>query len=357
MSAVLKEHGSKAKRPMLPASHLGLAESHTKKKRKAGCTVPKKASRVMPSASPKSGRYAIILLHESAEIGMHNDPPKSEHSAIMDQRESAMLRVLNARPETPDRANMPLPETALCWVPDLAPIIASLRELHRKRQDFHRAEKSLTLQIKAICRRFCAGDKADAGVLYDALIGDGSHPKALHAEVNIAPFLSSRAQFEASRKEVEKMMEREAKKLPAFAWIQGISGFGVGSLAAVIGETGDLSNYSTHSKLWKRLGLAVIDGERQRRVSGADAIKHGYCPTRRSIVWNIGQCVFKAQSQRVDKETGEVKREAGPYRKVYDARKELELTRTETKAHAHNRATRYMEKKLMRDLWRAWRSQ
>jgi len=240
-------------------------------------------------------------------------------------------------------------------VPDLAPIIATLRELHRKRQDFHRAEKSLTLQVKAICRRFCAGDKTDAGVLYDALLGDGSHDKALHAEVNIAPFLSSRAQFEASRKEVEKHMEREAKKLPAFAWVQGIKGFGVGSLAAVIGETGDLSNYSTHSKLWKRLGLAVINGERQRRVSGADAMLHGYSPSRRSIVWNIGQCVFKAQSQRIDKGTGEVLREAGEYRKLYDARKELELTRVESKAHAHNRATRYMEKKLMRDLWRAWR--
>ena len=34
------------------------------------------------------------------------------------------------------------------------------------------------------------------------------------------------------------------------------------------------------------MGTAVIDGERQRRVK-ADALKHGYSPSRRSVLWNI----------------------------------------------------------------------
>lgn len=234
--------------------------------------------------------------------------------------------------------------------------IDTLCELHRKRQDFHRAEKSLTLQIKAVCRRLCAGDKDEGGKLYLAAMAGSSDVQAMIVQDWMAPFVQARSILEGNRKGVEKQMEKLAKSLPIYAWVDSIKGFGAGSLAAVIGEAGDLSNYPTHSHLWKRLGLAVIDGGRQRMVSGADALKHGYCPSRRSIIWNIGGCVLKLQSQRIDKETGEVKTEAGEYRKLYDARKELELTRVETKAHAHNRSTRYVEKKLMRELWKQWRA-
>lgn len=235
--------------------------------------------------------------------------------------------------------------------------IASLRELHRQRQDFHRAEKSLTLQAKAICRRLCAGDKDEANKLYAAMEKGADDAQAEMARMLTEPFIQARSILEGNRKRTEKAMEKSAKTLPVAQWVDGIKGFGIASLAAVIGEAGDLSNYPTHSHLWKRLGLAVIDGGRQRLMPGADAIIHGYSPSRRSVVWNVGQCVFKAQSQRVDKETGEVKIEAGEYRKLYDARKEYELPRVEgKKAHAHNRAMRYMEKKLMRDLWKAWRA-
>ena len=242
-------------------------------------------------------------------------------------------------------------------VADHSHTIASLRELHRQRQDFHRAEKSLTLQAKAICRRLCAGDKDEANKLYAAMEKGADDAQAEMARMLTEPFIQARSILEGNRKRTEKAMEKSAKTLPVAKWVDGINGFGIASLAAVIGEAGDLSNYPTHSHLWKRLGLAVIDGGRQRLMPGADAIIHGYSPGRRSVVWNVGQCVFKAQSQRVDKETGEIKIEAGEYRKLYDARKEYELPRVEgKKAHAHNRAMRYMEKKLMRDLWKAWRA-
>lgn len=235
------------------------------------------------------------------------------------------------------------------------PQISTLRELHRQRQDFHRAEKSLTLQVRAICRRLCAGDKDEADKLYSA-IGKADDQQAEMVKVLVEPFFQARAILESNRKRVEKDMERTAKMLPIVEWVNGIKGLGIGSLAALVGEAGDIGSYQSHSHLWKRMGLAVIGGERQRRVAGADAIEHGYSPSRRSIMWNVGQCVFKAQSQRVDKETGEVKSEAGFYRKVYDARKEYELPRVESKGHAHNRAMRYMEKKLLRDLYNAWRA-
>ena len=83
------------------------------------------------------------------------------------------------------------------------------------------------------------------------------------------------------------------------------------------------------------------DGTRQRRTGGADALDHGYSPARRSVVWNIGACIVKA---------------GGPLKAVYDARKVYEAQHVTTKAHAHNRAQRYVEKRFVRDLWIAWRA-
>lgn len=250
-----------------------------------------------------------------------------------------------------------------------------IRETHRRRQDLHRAEKSLTLQIRAICRRLCAGSlaamwkageiteaeyrkqtKAEADKLYDAMVKEVPHPLYLAATMNTAQFFEARDGFTKARLQIEKQLERHAKALPIASCVANLRGLGMGSLAAIVGEAGDLANYSTHSKLWKRLGLAVIDGQRQRCVTGDAAHRHGYSPVRRSIIWNIGQCVLKAQSQRIDKETGEVLKQAGHYREVYDRRKAYELARDIPKGHAHNRATRYMEKLVIRDLWKAWRA-
>lgn len=56
-------------------------------------------------------------------------------------------------------------------------------------------------------------------------------------------------------------------------------------------------------------------------------------------MWNVGACIVKA---------------GGPLKEAYDARKVIEATKVETKAHAHNRAQRYIEKRFLRQLWRAW---
>ncbi len=238
---------------------------------------------------------------------------------------------------------------------DLNLICDRLRELHRDRQDLHREEKSMTLRIKAKCRRICEGDLKEAGTLYRSMFNGADHEHALSAMVVSEPFIRARYILEEERHKIEKLMASEAKKLPVWSWGEEIRGFGVGSLAAIVGECGNISNYSTVSKLWKRLGLAVIRGERQSKKSDVElAIEHGYSPSRRAVMWNVGQAIFKSQSQRTDKETGEILREAGVYRQVYDKRKEYELGRVETKGHAHNRATRYMEKRFVKDLWKAW---
>ena len=132
-------------------------------------------------------------------------------------------------------------------------------------------------------------------------------------------------------------------------------------LAQIIAETGDLSNYANPAKLWKRMGMAVIEGGRQRRVAGAPALEHGYSPRRRAVLFCIGDSIVR---------TG------GPYRKVYDEMKKDEQKQAveagltvlpaakipkgdaehyRSEGHVHNRARRKMEKQLLLDLWREWR--
>ena len=353
MSAVLKESQATRAKAVLPKGQSCCARVAAKPKKRATRPEPEKAKRSLPASSPSKRGKANTQVPEKATFELPSPAPIAV--AVNVSVPKGQTTRAAQQPNASEPASVAVPK-GHCRIADHSHSIATLRELHRKRQDFHRSEKSLTLQVKAICRRLCAGDKDEADKLYTAMSKGAEDAQAMMAKEWTEPFIQARSILEGNRKQVEKDMAKVAKTLPVAEWVDGVKGFGIGSLAAVIGEAGDLSNYPTHSHLWKRLGLAVIDGGRQRLVPGADALVHGYSPSRRSVVWNVGQCVFKSQSQRVDKETGEVKVEAGEYRKLYDARKEYELTRVETKGHAHNRATRYVEKKLMRDLWKAWRA-
>lgn len=219
--------------------------------------------------------------------------------------------------------------------------IDEIREQWRRRQNWHRAEKSLTLQAKALCRRLVGGDIKEAGKLFAAAYGKGSHDMADIALAATFPLIEARDGVVKHRAAVERRLVKLAKSLPVAPYVVGVRGVGLASLAAIVGEAGDLSNYDNPAKLWKRMGLAVMpDGGRQRRISGDAALEHGYSPARRSVVWNIGACIVKA---------------GGPLKEVYDARKVYEAERVATKAHAHNRAQRYVEKRFVRDLWSQWR--
>lgn len=222
----------------------------------------------------------------------------------------------------------------------LSSAIDEIREQWRRRQMWHRAEKSLTLQAKAMCRRLLAGDKKGAEVLYKSALNGGQHELAATAYLAMQPLLEGRNGIEKARLQVEKRLLVLAKKLPVAPWVEGTRGVGMLSLAGIVGESGDLGSYGNPAKLWKRMGLAVIGGERQRKKEGAAALEHGYNPARRSLMWTIGDCIIRA---------------GGPLKDLYDQRKEHELPRVATKMHAHNRAKRYIEKRLLRDLWRAWR--
>ena len=157
------------------------------------------------------------------------------------------------------------------------------------------------------------------------------------------------APFETIEENCLKAMEKLARKLPAHGFMLATRGFGARSFARIIGEAGALHLYAGPAKLWKRLGVAVIGGERQRKYADKDlAVIHGYNPRRRSVSWVAFDSLLKAQG------TGE---DAGRYRAYYDRKKAEYLERGWTKIHAHRAAARYSEKKLLRNLWKAWRAE
>ncbi len=145
-----------------------------------------------------------------------------------------------------------------------------------------------------------------------------------------------------ARKTFEKRLIESAKQLPVWPWVDSVDGVGPLSLALIIGSTGDLSNYSSESKVWKRMGLAVINGERQRKCKDkAKALEHGYNPRRRAIMWNVGECLIKANKK-------------GKYKKFYDERKAKKMAEGLTRGHAHNDARRIIAKEFLKDLRVAW---
>lgn len=260
-------------------------------------------------------------------------------------------------------------------VPPLADVLSAIRESHRLRQDYHSAEKRLTLQIKGIQRRVhqanCAKAKAAfaAGKLptclktcsddiYASLPLAATHLDGMRAKLEMLRGAKATPQESGRARRVgpEVDMERLAKQLPVYPWVESVKGFGALGLAQVIAECGDLSTYVGPAKVWTRMGLGLYrreDGawERQQKAAGQNGVLAQYNPRRRSLLYCIGESLIKSD---------------GPYRAIYDARKVQEQAKPAcgkfkckgercTDGHIHNRAKRYMEKQLLKDLWQEWR--
>ena len=226
------------------------------------------------------------------------------------------------------------------------PTIAKIYLTWRNRQNMVRAEAKLVLQIKAICRSFRYGDIKEANKLFAQLKkGEGTMDEYAATK----PLFEARQPLLESRAEFEKWLVGLAKELPVSTFVDKVKGFGHLGLAGIVGEVGDFMEYEKElDGIYKRAGLAVIDGQRQRKCSNAEmALAHGYSPSRHSVFWTIGDSLLKSQGKEEN---------AGPYRRIYDTRKTLERERVDSDGHAHNRALRYMTKKLVRDLFVEWKA-
>jgi len=322
----------------------------------------KSRARAMPllrskRAMPRPRRSRRGQTHTVSQRGRAAAPVSKGASS----RVSTIRRVRPGEPE----ATGPLHPTHV--PPPLADVLAELREQCRMRNDYHNSEKRLTNQIKAIGRRSNGGHHVDdAHGLGAAESESGDQYSDDFHGSDVAGLVSvhldeHRRGLRKHRLSVEKEIARIAQALPAWpAWVEGVRGIGPLGFGLLIGETGDLSLYANPAKVWKRMGLAVVNGGRQRRVAGAEALEHGYSPRRRAVMFNLGEALVKQNQD-------------GPYRTLYLERKEIEREKMRppcpgckgkaertgaercSDAHTANRARRYMEKRFLVDLWKAWR--
>lgn len=181
---------------------------------------------------------------------------------------------------------------------------------------------------------------------------------------------ANRLPWDNHRKRVEKAMAHLARQLPCYAFAKQVRGLGDLALGALQGEAGiPFGETRTVSGLWKRMGLAVIGGARQRRKKGDAAAEHAYSPRRRAQVYAfVSDSMFRHQWRAANEETGAPAQSAGPYGDVYAQRRAHTWPRIEatadladddpskwTKGRCHNDARRVMSKALLRDLWRVSR--
>lgn len=260
---------------------------------------------------------------------------------------------------------------------ETAATIATIQALWRRRQQWHSAEKRLTLQMSAICRGACGGDKTATAALLKRIDGGSTTADDMLAEMTIAPLMIARSGLAEHRAAIEKTLAKAVRVLPVYPWAKAVYGLGDLGFASLIGEAGDIGAYRTVSGLWKRMGLAVIGAERQRRKSDAEeALAHGYSPRRRSIMWNIGNGLIGGMGNGPRPFVGEdisAREDWSPYQRLfvermrYEAERDPEahmkppvekdgVARESFCKHAASRAKRYVEKRFLRELYSAWRA-
>lgn len=228
--------------------------------------------------------------------------------------------------------------------------------------------------------------RAEAVKLIEAIdAGDDFTPDMQVVSDRVSGIVSNtriaRNGFDAYLSGIEKEMVKLAKALPAAKWCLGVRGFGLLSLATIIGETGDLSLYSNPAKVWKRLGLAPIQGGKNNEVhmpstwrksgglSAEEWTAAGYSPRRRSILFNVGECLVKLNDGDYRQRYVEAKVKAFASHPEWDwkpcdkcAAGQLDGATCKTCGgtgqkcgHAHNHGMLLAVKRLVRDLWRSWR--
>lgn len=233
-------------------------------------------------------------------------------------------------------------------------VLPDIIELSRRRRTLIKSRTSLTLQIKAYAR-YAAQSRYKANGLK---LPEGKFPKIEKEDLELAMLVypeldGCRKTIDASIKVYEKKLTKLVHELPVWPWAEGVRGVAEISIATIIGEAGDLSDYRNPAKLWKRMGLGFFeldDGTMVRQRCFRDvelADKARYFPGRRAAMFVIADSIIKAGGR------GRVNPYATLYR--WQRRKYRRREEVKTKIHAHRMAHRWMTKRMLRDLWRAWR--
>lgn len=279
-----------------------------------------------------------------------------------------------------------------------AETIEEIRALHRERCFYIKSDTACINQLKAYARMYLGwaeeqdekkktAIKTKAGKVVDAVRKDKDTSEYDERLVEIIETtLGVRGPMDAARSTIEKHTVKLVVSMPIWTdWAKDIRGLGEKSIGTIIGECGSLGNYANPAKVWKRMGLAPYKGKacsvwrkmKPPQLDKDDWAEAGYSPTRRSWAFNMGDPIIKTTDS--------------PYRELYLERKALEYEKCKNEGfipvsemqntvdawaqhgmdiakvttvdketqrsagHMEKRARRYMEKRVLRDMWRAWR--
>jgi hypothetical protein len=167
----------------------------------------------------------------------------------------------------------------------------------------------------------------------------------------------------------KKAAEKLAKRLDhCKEFLESTMGFGYGGLAMIVGEAGDLGNYANPGKLWKRMGMAPVNGQccaTWRAKGGLSATEWeaaGYSPRRRSVMYQITDSMLKNKAcpfyaVYIDRKAYLAAREEANGKLILPAKK---ITKQNSNVaislgHIDNMARHYAAKRLLRELWKCWR--
>lgn len=356
----------------------------TVSKRKA--TVDSKPMDFQPSAKLASS-VAITLAHPTrrspragnAQTGSIQTP--IVHQSSVDGVGSPLTSRAGIEPHptmgAPDWSSGHIPLAPYDPEPN-AETVAEIVQLHRLRQDMIRAQTKLSLQGQAALRFMFQRDEDFASdeakekarkrneSLYRQVVADPTHE--LYGFV--APYILAAVPLDDQRAVYEKALVKAVKRLPVYEWVKGVKGFGDISFATIVGECGDIGTYKSVSAVWKRLGLAVINGKRQgapgEGATKEDWIEHGYNKQRRSVSYVAREHVIGGMG-KWRPAMGSDLADATYYQRVYAERARYEAEKlgmpvTESdkgkesyKKHVAMRAHRYVEKRLLKHLYLEWR--
>ena len=210
--------------------------------------------------------------------------------------------------------NQAEPQTGIAGGGTLSDTIEQITRMHRKRRYAMKLQQKIDRALKSYARREYTEwrfdlpeeererfNKQTRDLITAARNGNGD-PALIGI---VAATDASRKPTDDLRKEAEKVMEKLARSISAWPWVEGIRGAAELGLATIVAETGDLANYPSPAHVWSRLGYAPYDGRagsswkreawRPRALTKAEWIEHPFSGERYALFFSLSDSLFRAQ--------------------------------------------------------------
>lgn len=124
-------------------------------------------------------------------------------------------------------------------------------------------------------------------------------------QILVDPLIRAVNSFDRDVHFIEEDMKEMASRLPIAKWVMEPerAGFRMLSLATLIGECGNLSNYSNPGKVWRRMGLAPFESDgvvhmgcewKKIGLSKMEWSEYGYSPRRRAVAFTFGDNIVRS---------------------------------------------------------------